>query len=127
MALAWWERQGVQNIGSPDYIADPYAWSWWRVSSRMVTAKSSHRGGAGGSGIDVGQLAPAEREGSPVLLAKAEIQQQSIAPGRHPRWFRSGRSNEREPGRVISAVQSIKHFLLQLAPPPDQSKPDLGC
>ena len=75
LALAWWERQGVENIGNRDYNANLY-----RVIMMARFGQDGYREKQlietvqGGSGVDLSQLTAAERESLAALLQKAKLQ-----------------------------------------------------
>jgi transposase len=76
LALAWWERVGLENTGNRDFNSNLY-----RVIMMARFGQDGYREKQvietvqGGSGIDLKQLSPAERETLAVLLSKARIPQ----------------------------------------------------
>jgi transposase len=81
LALAWWERIGLENTGNRDFNANLY-----RVIMMARFGQDGYREKQviepvqGGSGVDVRQLTPAEREMLAALLTKAKIQQPNTTP-----------------------------------------------
>jgi hypothetical protein len=97
LALAWWGRQGVENIGNRDYNANLY-----RVIMMARFGQDGYREKQvietvhGGSGIDLRLLTPAEREVLAVLLTKAIPQPDG--PATASRVAEAEKPSESEPG-----------------------------
>jgi hypothetical protein len=81
LALAWWERQGIENLGNRDYNANLYRIIMMaRFGQDGYREKQVVETVQGGSGVDLRQLTPAERETLAALLIKAKIQQPEQPP-----------------------------------------------
>ena len=94
LVLAWWERQGVENIGNRDYNANLY-----RVIMMARFGQDGYREKQlietvqGGSGVDLSQLTAAERESLAALLQKAKLQ--TVATTSLPQTDQPRRSSQK--------------------------------
>ena len=101
LALAWWERKGLENAGNRDFNSNLYRIIMMaRFGQDGYREKQVVETVQGGSGIDVGQLTPAEREVLAALLQKATIgQPQRSSPGSSA-LPESNKPAENGPGRA---------------------------
>jgi hypothetical protein len=81
LALAWWERIGLENTGNRDFNSNLYRVIMMaRFGQDGYREKQVSEPVQGGSGVDVRQLTPAEREMLAALLIKAKIKQPNTTP-----------------------------------------------
>jgi hypothetical protein len=75
LALAWWERKGLENTGNRDFNSNLYRIIMMaRFGQDGYREKQVIETVQGASGVDISLLSPEEREALAALLTKAQAQ-----------------------------------------------------
>jgi hypothetical protein len=108
LALAWWERQGIENLGNRDYNANLYRIIMMaRFGQDGYREKQVVETVQGGSGVDFRQLTPAERETLGALLTKAKIPQPEQPSAASQAYSEADESSESKP-RMADRRRSVR-------------------
>jgi hypothetical protein len=99
LGLAWWERQGIENLGNRDYNANLYRIIMMaRFGQDGYREKQVVETVQGPSGVDLRQLTAAERETLEALLIKAKVQQPEQQAAASRAYSEADQSAEAKPG-----------------------------